>query len=194
MRRCLFIRRRSSNPLFQGMHAPCDAAPARAPAPAPVAPAPTEHDRYFLLVQSSDVLRIPFRMCLNRSPNVNPPIDSSSYNVSVTFADAPSSETFYVSLGIGPVAALARHLSIAPLPENWTLGQRRKLIKSAIRERSALEPIKGEESDGSGHRGNVGAKTRRRAIGRSVCCIVRCAESAARQQRLVVLGSFGFWL
>eukprot|EP00903_Cladosiphon_okamuranus_P016164 g14917.t1 len=95
-------------------------------------------------------------------------------NLRVMFADAQSSETFRVSLGIGPVAALARHLSIAPSPENWTLGQRRRLIKNIIRERSAIVPVEEEEVDGSGHPGKAGARTHRRAIGQSLYCMVRC--------------------
>ena len=104
----------------------------------------------------------------------------------VTFTDSQSSETFRVSLGIGPVAALARHLSIAPSPENWTLGQRRRLIKSAIRERSTLVPVEEEEEgeeegegegedDGSSYRRRIAARKRHRAIGRSLF-VVRCAQ------------------
>lgn len=80
-----------------------------------------------------------------------------------------------LSLGIGPVAALARHVSMAPSPESWTLGQRRRLIKSAIRDWSALVPVEEEKADGSSRRGKAGANPRRRMIGQSLYCVVRCA-------------------
>lgn len=97
----------------------------------------------------------------------------------VMFADAPTGETFRVSLGIGPVAALARYQSIPPSPENWTLGQRRRLMKSAIRERSTLVPVEEEGDDGSSRRGNAGTKAHSRATGRSLCYVVRCRTASA---------------
>ena len=70
----------------------------------------------------------------------------------VNFTDATSGGTFRVSIGIGPVAALARHLSVASSHADWTLGQRRRVIGSAIRGGSALEPAPPEDHDGAGGR------------------------------------------
>lgn len=69
----------------------------------------------------------------------------------VIFTDTPSGEEFRLSLGIGQIASLAQHASITSSPEDWTLGQRQKLIRSAIRGWSALVPADDEEADGRSH-------------------------------------------
>lgn len=76
-----------------------------------------------------------------------PPETSSKTNAnSVTFTDLRSGATFRLSLGIGAVAAQARHVSVPSSPETWTLGQKRKVIKKVIQKNAKLVLVEEDET------------------------------------------------
>ncbi|CAN0003257.1 unnamed protein product [Ectocarpus fasciculatus] len=67
-------------------------------------------------------------------------------NLNVTFTNPRSGATFRLSLGIGAVAAQARHVSVASSPEDWTLGQKRRVIKKVIQKNSKLVLVEEDET------------------------------------------------
>ncbi|CAM9270914.1 unnamed protein product [Ectocarpus sp. 8 AP-2014] len=67
-------------------------------------------------------------------------------NLNVIFTNPPSGATFRLSLGIGAVAAHARHVSVASSPETWTLGQKRKVIKTVMQKNSKLVLVEEDET------------------------------------------------
>ncbi|CAM9468122.1 unnamed protein product [Ectocarpus sp. 4 AP-2014] len=67
-------------------------------------------------------------------------------NLNVVFTNPPSGATFRLSLGIGAVAAQARHVSVASSPDTWTLRQKRKVIKKVIQNNSKLMLVEEDET------------------------------------------------
>ncbi|CAN0358803.1 unnamed protein product [Ectocarpus sp. 12 AP-2014] len=67
-------------------------------------------------------------------------------NLNVVFTNPPSGATFRLSLGIGAVAAQARHVSVALSPDTWTLRQKQKVIKRVIQNNSKLVLIEEDET------------------------------------------------
>ncbi|CAM9389734.1 unnamed protein product [Scytosiphon promiscuus] len=73
-------------------------------------------------------------------------------NLQVKFTNPRSGETYRVNLGFRLVSGFARrNLSVTSSPEDWTLGERRRIIKTAIKKTCALLGTEEEDAREIGH-------------------------------------------
>ncbi|CAM9298102.1 unnamed protein product [Laminaria digitata] len=68
-------------------------------------------------------------------------------NLRMFFTNAPTGDTFSITVGVGVLAETHGALATNTTPRSWTLGQRRRIVKCAIAERSFLVPVEDDDSD-----------------------------------------------
>ena len=68
----------------------------------------------------------------------------------IIFTNAPTGDTYNITVGVGVLAATDCALAANASPRSWTLGQRRRVIKRAIVERSFFVPVEERDSEDEG--------------------------------------------